>query len=68
MTECSECDARAVRFWGLYAYCRRHLAEAQATEPRAHYCPKCGQQQGPQIMWRGEPCGTCKSKERKRDK
>ena len=64
MAECSECDRRASAFWGRHAYCSSCLVDAQRADPDAQKCPTCGEQQGSQIMWRGEDCGACKSRKR----
>ena len=59
-SECCDCDRTAIRYWGRYAYCRKCLNKAVAEKPRDHECPKCKQEQPPQVMWRGTACGGCK--------
>lgn len=65
LTECCQCNKYAFRFWGRYAYCAEHFEHAKAIAPTQHQCPKCKQEQGNQVMWRGDkPCGICQDKNR----
>ena len=62
-TECAECDRPAIAFWGMIAYCNRHLDKAQEEDPVAHQCPSCGELQPPHVHWeRKAPCGKCQQK------
>ena len=62
ISECCECDKVAVRYWGLYAYCKAHLTEAANSNPFGHCCPDCNQVQPAHVSWRGESCGECRKR------
>lgn len=59
-SECSECDRPASQFHGKLPYCSRCYSRAAREDPDANKCIKCGEAQGPQIMWkRDTPCAKC---------
>lgn len=60
MTECTDCDRRAVAFHGALAYCKSHLVDAIAENPHAHDCPVCHTAQPDHVLWEGRTCGLCK--------
>jgi len=62
--ECCDCDRPALRFWGRFAYCRQCFDLAKNEAPKAHSCPDCGEEQPPNVLWRGHTCGECRRAEK----
>ena len=64
-TECCECDRPASRFIGTLPYCS--TCAGKVAHAGQHECPRCGETQPPNVLWRGDaPCTKCQAKEGRR--